>query len=29
MVNSRVWSFVQPPWEKHAGPTLEAVLVKK
>lgn len=29
MVNSRVWSFVQPPWEKHAGPTLEAVFVKK
>jgi nitrogenase molybdenum-iron protein alpha chain len=29
MVSSRVWSFVQPPWEKHAGPTLEAVLVKK
>ncbi len=28
MVNAQVWSFIQPPWDKHAGPTLEAAFVK-
>jgi len=29
MVNTQVWSFIQPPWEKHAGPTLEATYVRE
>jgi len=28
MVNAQVWSFIQPPWDRHAGPTLEAAFVK-
>ncbi len=29
MVNTRIWSFIEAPWNKHAGPTLEASYVKK
>jgi len=29
MVNTQVWSFIQPPWEKHAQPTLEARYVRE
>jgi nitrogenase molybdenum-iron protein alpha chain len=28
MVNTRIWSYIQPPWEKHAGATLEASFVR-
>jgi nitrogenase molybdenum-iron protein alpha chain len=29
MVNTAIWSFIVPPWEKHAQPTLEATFVRK
>jgi hypothetical protein len=29
MVGARVWSMLQPPWEKSAQPTLEAEFVRK
>jgi nitrogenase molybdenum-iron protein alpha chain len=29
MVNTAIWSFIIPPWEKHARPTLEATFVRK
>lgn len=28
MINTRIWSFIQPPWEKHARPTLDAAYVR-
>jgi nitrogenase molybdenum-iron protein alpha chain len=29
LVNTRIWSFIQPPWEKHVRPTLNASYVRK
>ena len=29
MVNTAIWSFIVPPWEQHAQPTLEATFVRK
>ena len=29
MVNTRIWSFITPPWEKETRPTLEATFVKR
>jgi nitrogenase molybdenum-iron protein alpha chain len=29
LVNTRIWSFIQPPWEKHVRPTLDASYVRK
>ena len=29
MVNTKIWSFIEAPWNKHARPTLEATYVKK
>jgi nitrogenase molybdenum-iron protein alpha chain len=28
MVNTRVWSFIKPPWEKEVQPRLEATFVR-
>ena len=28
MVNTQIWSFLEPPWQKHARPTLDATYVK-
>ncbi len=28
MVNTRVWSFITPPWEKESRPRLEARYVR-
>ena len=29
MVNTKIWSFIEAPWNKHARPTLDATFVKK
>jgi hypothetical protein len=29
MINAKIWNFVQAPWQKKAGPSLEAQYVRK
>ena len=29
MVNTQIWSFIEPPWEKRPGPTLQASYVRQ
>ena len=29
MVNSKIWSYVTPPWKKKTSPVLEAALVSE